>query len=181
MPTHRPGLLLLVLAVGLAGLPVVWAGDHALGDAIPIVDVTHTDPARGTTHMKDATLTFVEYEEHAAIKNQLLTTTDHMIEPKKGKFVVVRYQVVNNADQVLDSWPVFFGGCKLMAGGESYGVSKVSGQFAQAAEIDMQGRRIAQGETLDSCLAFDVPAEATPESIVLDLIDARVSLSGGTR
>lgn len=168
-------LVTLMLVAGAS-----YAGTYGLGDAIAVKDVTHTDPHRGTTVLKDATLTFQSVEEHASIENQLLVTSTHEIRPVNGKFVVVRYTVKNNSDQMLDSWPLFFGGCSLEDDkGTSYPISKVSGQFAQAMKIDMQGKRMGPGEGITSCVVFDVPEGAAAGSLELDLIDARISLAGG--
>lgn len=169
----------LILALALAPTAAV-AGSYGLGEAIAVKDVTHTDPHRGTTLMKDATLTFDSVEEHASIQNQLLVTSAHEVKPKNGKFVVVRYTVKNNAREMLDIYPLFFGGCSLQDDkGESFSISKASGQFAQAAKIDMQGKRMAAGEGTTSCIVFDVPEGSAPASLKLDLIDATVSLAGG--
>ena len=158
----------------------VFAGTYGLGEAIAVKDVKHTDPHRGTTLLKDATLTFESVEEHASIENQLLTTDTHVIKPVNGKFLVVRYSVKNNSDQVLDSWPLFFGGASLEDDkGNSYPISKVSGQFAQSAKLDMQGKRMNPGEGISSCVVFDVPEGSAAGSLTLDLIDAKVSLAGG--
>ncbi|MFN7973139.1 MAG: DUF4352 domain-containing protein [Acidobacteriota bacterium] len=155
------------------------AADYKLGDGIAVQDVTYKDPHRGATLMKDATLTFESVEEHASVKNQLLTTDSHEIKAN-GKFVVVLYNAKNNAALKLDIYALFFGGCSLVDDtGATYPISKVSGQFAQAMGRDMQGKRIEQGETMRSCIAFEIPEGAEPKSLKLDLIGAMVSLSGG--
>ena len=49
----------LVAAAVMAALAMPAVGEsYSLGDAIPVKGVTHTDPHRGTTLMKDATVTF---------------------------------------------------------------------------------------------------------------------------
>lgn len=166
----------VLIALSLLSVPAL-AGSYGLKEAIPVKDVTHTDPHRGTTLMKDATLTFDSVEEHASIQNQLLVTSTHEVKPANGKFVVVRYSVKNNASEMLDIYPIFFGGCSLTDDkGNSYPISKASGQFAEAFKIDMQGKRMAAGEGTTSCIVFDVPESSAPASLKLDLIDATVSL-----
>lgn len=169
----------LILGTVLSSLAPAYAGSHRIDEPIAVKDASYTDPHRGTTFMRDATITFVGVEEHASVANQLLVQSKHEINAH-GKFVVLSYTVTNNhPSDVLDIYPLFFGGCRLVddAGGK-HEISKVSGQFAQAMGIDMQGKRMEPGASIKSCIVFDIPADASPATLEIDLIDARVALAG---
>ncbi len=170
-----------MLAAGtlLTAASLGFSGSFQSGEAVPIRDVVHRDPHRGVTHLRDAALTVEGYTEEPSVTSRLFVKGHHEIFAR-GKFVVVLYRIENHADQVLDSWPLFFGGCRLLDDqGDAYPLHKVSGQFAKAYDLDMQGTRIGPGTSMRSCVVFDLPKDAVPAKLVLvlDLIEAEVALS----